>query len=134
MGDIKEFTPSTVPGPRTKYTEQKEITPNEEFQRRSAEKQTEKPLDISEIFELIRDGQLTRERLDGFDLGQELTAALKWVIDLNEKLKKSEAIVGDQKAAIDQMEAVIKDRETTIEHLKRIVANMEDKLHPLGGA
>ncbi|MBI2064107.1 MAG: hypothetical protein HYT66_00080 [Candidatus Yanofskybacteria bacterium] len=117
-----------------KPEEPAEVIPNEEFQRRSAEKQAEKPPDISKIFELIRDGQLAKERLDGFDLGQELTAALKRVIDLSEKLKKSEATLGDQKATIEQMEAVIGERDAVIEQLKRVIADMEEKFPPLGGA
>jgi len=138
MGDIKEFTPSTGPNPRTKYTEQKEITPNEEFQQRSAAKETERrnqnPLEISEIFELIRDGKITKERLLDFELDKELGTALGWVIDLLEKLGKIEKVSSDQKAAIEQFEATVREKENIIERLKKVIADLEEKFPPLGGA
>ena len=136
MSDLKEFTPSTKQNPKPEKPA--DIVSNEEFQRKSAEKEAERreknPLDISEIFDLIRDGKLTKEKLNDFELGQELTAALKWAIDLNERLKKTETTVSDQRAAIDQMELAIKEREAAIEHLKKIIADMEEKFPPLGGA
>lgn len=136
MAEITELKPSTKERPESE--EPTDVTTSEEFQRRSAEREAERrsknPLNISEIFELIRDGKLAREKLDGFDLGQELTAALKWVIDLNEKLKKSETTLGDQKSAIEQMEMTLREREATIEQLKKLIADMEDKFPPLGEA
>src|SRR3989338_8713054 len=59
MGDLKEFTPSTKQNPKPEKPA--DVVPNEEFQRKSAEKEAERreknPLDISEIFDLIKDGK-----------------------------------------------------------------------------
>lgn len=137
MTDKKlEFHPSTKERPRPE--EPAEIVTHDQFKERSAkleeQRRSENPLNISEIFELINTGDVTKEKLDDFELEPDLKRALRWVVDLLQKTKRLEKATGDQKAAIEQFEALVKERDATIEHLKRIIAKMEDNLPPLGGA
>ena len=116
MTKIKEFTPSKDPRPKTKYAEKKEITPNEEFQKRSAEREiqrrNESPIEIEDIFELINERKLTKERLEDFELDPELQTALKWVIDLLEKIDRNNQTIRDQEKLIDQLKSIIADLES----------------------
>jgi|SRR3989338_4544278 len=115
MAEIKEFTPSIKEG--SKPEKPADIISHEEFQKRSAEmeikRRNENPLGIEEIFELVNERKLTKERLEDFELDPELQTALKWVIDLLAK--------------IDQKNQAIQDHEKLIEQLKSIVADLDAK-------
>ena len=115
MAEIKKFTPSIKEG--SKPEKPADIISHEEFQKRSAEmeikRRNENPLGIEEIFELVNERKLTKERLEDFELDPELQTALKWVIDLLAK--------------IDQKNQAIQDHEKLIEQLKSIVADLDAK-------
>lgn len=94
MAEIKEFP---QPKERPRLDQPADIVPHEKFERRSAERdlkrRNENPLSIDEIFELINDGKITKERLKDFELGKELEIALGWVIDLLETVEDKERII-----------------------------------------
>lgn len=136
MAEIKELKPSTKERPKSWETGK--VSKPEAFQevaaQREARKRNENPLNMSEIFELINSGDITREGLDDFEMDPDLRRSLKWVVDLIQRTKKLEKTVEDQKSAIDQFESLMRERDITIDRLKQVIRDLEEKFPPLGGA